>query len=69
MATSICQNGKTLKELNLCCSMSDQSSYLQIIKCCQELIEVDLSGCIPDDEEISDDCVQSRYCQTYFTKY
>ena len=61
MAASICQNEKTLQKLNLSSSMCDQSSYLQIIKCCQELKEVDLSGCIPDDdnEEISDDCIQS----------
>ena len=43
MATSICQNGKSLKVLNIYDSISDQSSYSQIIKSCQELKEVDLA--------------------------
>ena len=42
MAASICQNGK-LKILNIYDSIGDQSSYSQIIKCCQELKEVDLA--------------------------
>ena len=59
MAASICQNEKTLQKLNLSSSMCDQFSYLQIIKCCQELKEIDLSCSLHDYEEISDDCLQS----------
>ena len=43
MAASICQNGKSLKILNMYDSISDQSSYSKIIKCCQEIKEVDLA--------------------------
>ena len=43
MAASICQNGKSLKILNIYDSIGDQSSYSQIIKSCQELKEVDLA--------------------------
>jgi hypothetical protein len=44
MASSICQNGKTLQTLDLYHSFGDESSYLKIIKCCQELKKVDLSS-------------------------
>ena len=50
MAVSICKNGKTLQILNLNCSsfyeatVSHPNNCLQeIIKCCQELKEVDLA--------------------------
>ena len=49
MAESICKNGKTLQVLNLNSSSlveisSYPNNYLQeIIKCCQELKEVDLA--------------------------
>ena len=62
MASSICQNEKTLQKLDLYHSFGDESRYLKIIKCCQELKEVELSSCIAivdDYEEISDDCIQS----------
>jgi hypothetical protein len=45
MAASICLNGKTLQLLDLSGAIGDHSSYLQIIKCCQELKEVDLKDC------------------------
>ena len=53
MALSICKNGKTLQKLNLNYTFVDESSYSdnqpyesfeKIIKWCQELKEVDLTG-------------------------
>ena len=44
MAVSICKNGKTLQTLDLSYGFVNDSGYLQeIIKCCQELKEVDLT--------------------------
>ena len=43
MVVSICKNGKMLQKLNLNFGFANDSGYLQeIIKCCQELKEVDL---------------------------
>ena len=59
MAESICKNGKTLQILNLNSSYlrSCFSSYLQIIKCCQELKEVNLKN------QSQRSCIFSRkYC-------
>ena len=45
VAVSVCQNDKTLQTLNLARCHADGCSYLQqIIKCCQELKEIDLSN-------------------------
>ena len=45
VAASVCQNNKTLQTLNLARCQADGCSYLQqIIKCCQELKEIDLSN-------------------------
>ena len=43
MADSVCKNGKTLQTLNLNGSILDESNMKEIIKCCQELKEVDLA--------------------------
>ena len=43
MVVSVCKNGKMLQKLNLNFGFANDSGYLQeIIKCCQELKEVDL---------------------------
>lgn len=57
MAASICQNSKTLQILDLYQCDGDQSGYLQIIKCCQELKQLDLQNGFPD-EELSDECLE-----------
>jgi hypothetical protein len=44
MAVSICENGKTLQVLNLFLSIGAKSSYLKIIKSCQQLKEFYLGG-------------------------
>ena len=55
MAVSICQNSKTLQILNLFNSFGDVWSYLQIIKCCQKLKEIDLeSNCEEENEEVNE---------------
>ena len=59
IATSICQNGKTLQKLDLDDSIVDQSALMQIIECCQELKEVTLADMINDRlEDISFDCLE-----------
>ena len=59
IATSICQNGKTLQKLDLDDSIGDQSALMQIIECCQELKEVTLADMINDRlEDISFDCLE-----------
>ena len=54
IATSICQNGKTLQKLNLDQSFGDESAIMQIIKCCQELKEITLA----DMMDLSYDCLE-----------
>ena len=54
IAASICQNGKTLQILNLNESSGDQSAFMQIIKCCQELKEITLA----DMMDLSYDCLE-----------
>ena len=57
MAASICQNRKTLQILDLYQCSGDQPGYLQIIKCCQELKELDLQNGFYD-EGLSDGCLE-----------
>ena len=59
IAASICQNGKTLQILDLDDSCGDQSDFMQIIKCCQELKEVHLADFIDNSYyALSDDCLK-----------
>ena len=48
MAGSICKNGKTLQTLNLSGSFFGETNLQEIIKCCQELKEVDLAHSVYD---------------------
>ena len=71
MAASICKNGKTLQKLNLNCRSDllynpgignkdytvPNGNYQAIIKCCQELKEVDLAF-LNDSPELSEDDVE-----------
>ena len=57
MAASICQNRKTLQILDLYQCDGDQPGYLQIIKCCQELKELDLQNGFCD-KGLSDECLE-----------
>ena len=54
MADGICGNGKTLQTLNLSFSFLDEKNLQKIIKCCQELKEVDLAY-VQDTDFISRD--------------
>ena len=59
IATSICQNGKTLQKLDLDDSIVDQAALMQIIRCCQELKEVNLADVINNrEDDLSDDCLE-----------
>ena len=60
IATSICQSGKSLQKLNLeACLIGDEFAVTQIIKCCQELKEVNLAAIFTDQlEELSYDCLE-----------
>ena len=56
MAASICQNAKTLKKLDIYWCIGKQS-IMQIMKCCQELKEVNLAY-INGREGLSQDCLE-----------
>ena len=60
IATSICQNGKTLQKLDLDDSIVDQAALMQIIRCCQELKEVNLADVMNNncEDDLSDDCLE-----------
>jgi hypothetical protein len=60
IAASICQNGKTLQTLDLNDSSGDQSAFMQIIKCCQELKEVNLADVMNNncEDDLSDDFLE-----------
>ena len=57
MATSICQNRETLQILDLYQCDGHQPGYLQIIKCCQELKELDLQNSFYD-KGLPDKCLK-----------
>ena len=50
VAASVCQNYKTLQTLDMSFCDTDGPGYLQIIKCCQELKEINLSCSSCDNE-------------------